>query len=656
MAMKDKSGILVIEIPSGLSLLESEASGFIEHLFKVAASHSQLNRKDLPVGVLLRQRSSLNDFTQKWLRELRSEVLVCELTRRIIKLRALQAMIQNSPIEWCWAGHDSCLGSWFELSLSCHRRIWLDTDAKIGFPELVAGVAPWGLSADLLNLRYRVGKEIWEAAPVQPIVKAAGSKIISAVADASDTTDVALNWFAGHTRLLANAPEKGDKTIPSERDALRNWTDAESLADAAYDLIVSYYAEGKGSVTQDFSAEFTWQIQRDRTKSGIRKNFEPMTSFASAKSLISRPHVAWISGQIGSTKTSVLSLPRRGQGALLVVDLNSGIPPASCILKVLDDHRPIVLAASNSRTAMEALSVLYGRLEKILSGARASVIWDRLLSWYVGPIRPEDIAVSFLRDETFCIKISGKEHRFFRLEGNHPAAPVGWCESAIDHSEKATANMAEAVTCAKLFCEGILAVDGEELQGAPLYAVIRLLMLEEIFRASVKFGAELDHTLESLKAEGWGFVAHAAAWERFLPQKFSRAAAKSVLFDELFTAMYPRGSSQTSAAVSLRQIRELKRPSSDLSARRMSALRLSQHLLYFVGAIEGLLADRRVVAHPGERKRLIREAAGLPVKAGSPLSFAASRGKARTLNYLRENWPVVATSKKKIPGIIGDEI
>ena len=655
MAVVDNSNILQIDLPAGTSLLEASADGFIDHLFKIATSLIHASRKDLPSGVLLFQRAELSDFSNSWLKELRSEILVCELTRRVLRLRALQAIIQLSPVEWCWSGKESCLGSWFDLALSCHRRIWLSTEAEVGFPEIRANVAPWGFSLELIQIRHKIGKEIWESSPTISIVKATTLKIIDAVANASDPLKVGRKWFQGHLRLHFDLHDKREKLYLAERDAIRQWAEAESISDEAGAITLQYYAEENGKNRMNYGADFTFQLQKDRKKTHIRKNFEAITSFVTAKSFTTRSHVAWVSGQVASTKAIRNTTNIRRQHSF-VIDLNSGTPPASCIQRLVDDQRPVVLAASSSRILTESLTILFARLEKTMSGPKASVAWDRYVSWYIGPIRAEDFVVGFSREESIAVRTANEEFKFYRLEGNHPAAPVGWCEAIANLNNEHLRGNAAAQEFVHGISDGIIQTPGADPMGTPLFAVIRLLMLEEIHRVSAKFGAEVDQTLEGLKSEGWGFIAHAAAWERFLPQKFARAAAKSILFDELSEALFERRTVVTSTSTNLRHVREIKRVSAEGQARRTSALRLSQHLLYFVGAIDGLLAGRSLAMPRGDLRRLVREAAGLPQQAGSPHSFVSSRGRARTLNYLCVNWPQLALSQQKIPGIVGEEL
>lgn len=624
-----------LDVPAGISLFERQATEFLNQIASNLRHYISTSQRDLPPAVLLIQNDKATDFSRDWLQELRHQILAGQLAGRLLQLRVIFELLRNSPVHWCWVGGGSCLGSWFWLASACHSRLWLNTGAKVGCPEMEAGLFAWGAAPNSpMNQR-----DAWTGHREVSILKSVQLKMVTAAANVSNSSTretIAAQWLSGFLQSAnqGNSSKNKDAFTPQDRERILDGSVGFSESD---DL---------GSVADP------WSLLLDRSKNESKIERELAIAQCGARALLSRQHIAWMSGRVGRAEMRRDSRPPRAEitqtTKRMLIDLNQAAPPASCIYGLLEKQMPVTFFAASARHMTESLGILFGRLEKLAGGARASVLWDRRVSWFVGPVRPQDQLLAFGRDESILVRLGGKQFRYYRLEGNHPGAPAGWVEAVASIEEQAYPEFTLATSVVEQFSDGVLTCPQIEGYEGPMFAIVRLIILEELVRASRKFGAEFDHTLDALKKEGWGGIAFPAVWERFLAQKFVRTALRSTLLANLVSAIYgPRYQLEVAQVSASRQARDLAKANNSGHEHQLTTLRLSQHFLYFIGMLNAHLCTHFPAEMASVIMTLTREAAGMPKQAGLPDAFIASRGRARTLYYVKQNWADLTS----LPGI-----
>src|SRR5690606_4588849 len=120
-----------------------------------------------------------NDRNLKWYEDLSHRLILSETFSRIMVFRWLLSLIRKSPVPWVFFAADDCLGTTWELALSCNRRYWFSETAHVGFPEVQIGGFPSGGSAEAAAKSNPKFREFWSRSPVVTSREAFASDFVS---------------------------------------------------------------------------------------------------------------------------------------------------------------------------------------------------------------------------------------------------------------------------------------------------------------------------------------------------------------------------------------------------------------------------------------------------------------------------------------------
>ena len=117
--------------------------------------------------IILVQESPLNFYSSRWLSEIVKKSYRIDQTELVLVIRYLLRLIKKSSARWIYVSREKCLGTFAEFALACDKHICTSTQLKFGFPELLAGMMPWGgIFESLIRSNSRL-IESWKQYPIR---------------------------------------------------------------------------------------------------------------------------------------------------------------------------------------------------------------------------------------------------------------------------------------------------------------------------------------------------------------------------------------------------------------------------------------------------------------------------------------------------------
>ena len=625
---------VVVDLPAALCFYESRAETVIEQLGKIA---EDLHRQARPLtkGVLILQQGVADDRLPSWLDELASVCLFNDLVHRIDTWRWLLSLIRNSPVPWVYAAADSCLGSAWELALSCQRRYWYASRAEIGFPEIAAGAFPPGGVLESLNKRTGRTRERWQAQPVFSAPEALADGLLDFCSDAQDWMVRASTMFHD---MLRSSPSSGVRELRRQRVRDDQAKSDEQSGRAAFEQIEGVWRrERAGTAMPPVAWEYCWQLIKERGRLKQGADLGQLVCLIASQHLLSVGYSLWLRSSAIAARGAE---PLRAALPVLppvIIDLSEAAPPTAVILGLLRSSVPVVFAAAASRDLAIAINLQFSRLERTVGLAKAYELWERQVTWYQGAPNPGlNLVLRWTLDEAFHVAIGADDWRFLRLEGNAGAAAPG----AVEWGQLADQALPAAVqSILAQVCDTVIHVQ-QPANSLPASVHIRSLFFEEMLQLCRYTDGDLSLLSGQLKASGWGFASDDDNWDRFLRTRFDAYrfdAAAASLGERSVTRGHWEISSWKQAKA------EAKRAATTDS--RWNKVAVSQHMALFLGLLANLLANSRRVSSPEIADYLCSVALGLPISFGSSLTFLRRRGRRRVEHYAALHWPRVPMTR-----------
>jgi enoyl-CoA hydratase/carnithine racemase len=616
----------VVRLPERLCLYEEKALGFLQSTIRFA---EELHRQAQPAvrGVLVLQTQPTEDRTATWLSELEDTALFRDLVGRLDSWRWLLSLIRNAPVPWAYMTRFDCLGSAFELALSCQRRYVFGTEAKVGFPEVAVGSFPPGGVVESLNKRAGRTKEKWQTRTELTAWEALDDGLLHFCSEAAAWVPVAERLFLELLQTNPRAGVRDTKRKKRRADYFDISKSPGSSAAASEQLEAVWRSEQARSRKYPSAWDYCWQLVKERHKLKDPQDLGRLVAHITAGYFLSPAYQAWIATYLIATESA---LPPVSDAALppLVIDLSFAAPPTDVLVRMLHHDARVVFVSPEARALSAGLNLIFNRLERKLTTPRASALWERLVTWYQGEgdAGPQPL-LRWTVDDRLIVAHRGETATFLRLEGNSSGARPGlleWDGGALSGF---------FADVARLTAEGVITAPAAT-SGIPLSVFMRSLFLEEMLRISGHLDGNIAAVTEALRANDWHFAGDDDAWDRFLRTRHDVYAFENELVGlgakPLDRANLEIGTWKHARAVAKR------RATPD---RPWNPTAVSQHLAVFLGLVAEHVAHVRAMASQVTSDRLAAVALGFPEAYGTPLNYLRRRGRRRVEVYAREQWP-----------------
>lgn len=621
----------IIRVPAGLCLYEAKATPFVQMLTRFA---EDLHRSSPPPvrGVLLLQTAPADDRVASWLGELEKDALFRDVVARLEACRWLFSLIRNAPVPWAYMSATDSYGSAWELALSCQRRYWFATGARLGFPDIAIGAFPPGGVLESLTKRTGRTREKWQGKPIFSAAEALEDGLVHFCSDAASWETAATSLF---TELLAANPKAGvrDATRKRRKEEYFDITASPESRRAAYEQLETVWkTEALRSHKYPSAWDYCWQLVKERTKLKEPGDLGRLIAHIATRHFFERSYQAWIATHLVARTDVVPARPGASAAFLppVTIDLNYLAPPTEVLVRLLRHDVQVVFAAAEAKALSVALNLIFNRLERQIGAAPAMALWERHVTWYQGVCdEVRGLVLRWAVDDRFLVSQSGIDTSFLRLEGNGSTAKPG----LLEWDGAPLAPLVRQI--AALVSDGFLHT-GLAAPGLPMSVYVRSLFLEEMLRISGHAGGEVTNVTEALRATGWHFAGDDEAWDRFL-----RTRHDAYSFESDLTGLGAKPIDRANWEVGTwKHARVLaKRQPVDPTAVKWNATAVSLHLAVFLGLVAELITRTRGLAERRTADHLCAVALGFPEGYGTPLTFLRRRGRRRVELYARAQWP-----------------
>lgn len=621
----------LIRLPDRLCLFEEKAAGFMQSLVRFAEG---MHKSLLPPvkGVLILQTSPADDRSATWLRELENSALFRDLVGRLDSWRWLLSLIRNSPVPWAYMTRYDCRGSAFELALSCQRRYFFATEARVGFPEIRVGSFPPGGVLESLSKRTGRTRERWQSHPELSAASALEDGLVQFCSETAAWQPVAERLFR---ELLVVSPRAGVRDAQRKKRRADYFDISASIdsRQAAYEQLEQVWRQEQSRSRKYPSAwDYCWQLVKERSKLKDPQDLGRLVAHIAAGHFLTPGYQAWIATYLLSCEATAPTTRRAEADAPIVVDLSHAAPPTSVLIRLLRRQARLIFVSPEAKPLAAAVNLLFNRLERDLTTPKATALWTKFVTWYQG--EADNVTHPILRwmvDDRFQIVAKGETVTFLRLEGNSSAAKPGLLEWDGATPEERLSDGIRVL--ADLAAEGVIRTS-EAAAGLPLSVYVRSLFFEEMLRICRHVEGDLAKVTEALREDGWAFAGDDEAWDRFLKTRYDAysfdAELRGLGAQPIDRANLEIGTWKHARAVAKRQA---------VADRPWNKTAISQHMALFLGLIAGFVAGGRgLAAHPNA-DHLTSVALGFPAVYGTPRSFLEHRGRRRVEVYARDHWP-----------------
>ena len=412
--MKD---VITIEIDWVGSLYDPSSGDFVSRLESILESASPTS------VILLRANDDCHDYHRDWLDAITSTLYWEDLAAHFQRVHLLLIGICLSKARWFFISGNDCLGSWWDLALACHGRIWANPYAKIGFPEVYIDLLP-PLANGALR-RFDAYKSLDDARKNAILhAKEAYTKgLISLVLQGQEWADqngieVLYAWIK-KTQTINNLRSTTRRELLDETpDLLGVVEDRASLSLRRKQIALSHLDSGYGALRERNIGARALAMSHIRAGCAARVLFEDYRSWLSRR--ISRYEIGsrdrwWTSG-----------------AGILVIDLSRGIPPQSILYTLLSRKIHLVLMAPSEDQLREYLDTILSRSQKV-GTSRKDILasWRGRLDWVVGDVnQTTSLWLGCPANDFIEFGVGSKRLLArYRLSGNFGQASLGWCES-----------------------------------------------------------------------------------------------------------------------------------------------------------------------------------------------------------------------------------
>lgn len=618
---------IVVRIGGRRSLYGPTADALLAELTAVAERTHQPSPPE--AGVLILQESPLNDVDDAALREQIETCLLEDVARAFDDLRWLLFLIRQSPVPWTFASAHDCLGSAFELALSCQKRLWFSPEARLGFPAIAAGFYPPGGIIEDLNKRAGKTRDVWQAKPMLTAAEARVDGTIDFCSRAGDWQREAASFF----ELLHEERERGGRRAPNRAPRIDFSTPRDAEArQGAFESLEFLDKSVKASPVLPKSAwEICWELVKERAKLKDPRDLGRLVAYVAARHALSPDFQAWTAQQRAARRARPPAFVNARPPARVVIDLDYLAPPTEIVCRMLKNETQITFVGAESDALGVAVNLVFNRLERALGADPAQKAWERLVSWYQGA--PAEPLLRWTIDDRVSIAAAGRTVSLLRLAGNASGAEPGYLEwPGGEPEELAGALPDEILAVMRLLADGVMTTPN---RGVPRSVHVRSLFLEELVRIARYVEGDLGAVVDALSAKGWGFAGSDDAWDRFLNTR--RDAYRPNLASALAGFGAPELDRANWEIGTFKHARVLAKKAPAEAGVRWNPTGVSQHMAMFLGLVVDLVAKDGV--RRADADGFCALALGFPATFGSPSVFLKRHGRRRVEHYASRYWP-----------------
>lgn len=624
---------LQINLPPVTCLLSDEGQAVVSNLIATAERVIAPGFSKKYIGLLLTGPAS--DRNRRWYEDLSKRLLLAETFNRIMTYRWLLSLIRKSPVPWIFFAADDCLGTTWELALSCSRRYWFSESNVVGFPELQIGGFPCGGSAEALAKVDPKFKEFWGKTPVVSARDAFASDYISFC------SPIGNDWAVSYNDLLV-ASGFHDGSLASSSSETRKFARSElseAFGEHVRELMNAQIDSERARAASSGAPtgaiwEYCWGLIRQRGKLKDSRDLGRLIGILSARFFHSRRYQSFVYASCVKSEAEKLPVGVGNHVNRLVIDLNFLSPPTSVLVSILQAGVRVIFVATEPKPLMAALNLLYNRLERILGAAQVRHLWHDQVAWHCG--HADSVKSPVLRwsaDDRVMVVTQSATYEFLRLDGNSSQAEKGIME-AVNASSRAGRENPDIAPIIPLIAAGLYESPFKTSK-LPLSIFIRSSFFQEAMQIARYCGGDIQTVVQNLKVQGWTFAGDEEAWDRFLSSRMD-----IYTFDRSFQGLGFTGLSHSEWSLgSFKHARTVAKKNSDKADIKWSATRTSQHLATYLGLLVMHLCQGSTQKECDIVDHIASVSVGFPVGLGTPAGYIRERGLRRILYYSRINWP-----------------
>lgn len=609
------SDVLIVPIEFIGSLYHPASSEFIsrlEHALGAARPAST---------VVIKADFACHDYHQDWLEGLTRTLYWEDLAAHFQRVHLALVNICLSKAKWYFLSGQDCLGSWWDLALACHGRIWANPYAKVGFPEIYIDMIPPFTSAALRRFDAYQSTDSIRKNAILHAKDAYALGLMSLVLQGPNWTSESgienlISWIK-KTPLRSNLRSTTKKELLDETPDILGVVENRSiLGRRRRQIAVSHLDAGFSLLKERNVGARAIAMSQVRAGCAARVLFEDYRS--------------WLSRRISRYELGARDKWWTGSGGLLVVDLSLGIPPQSLIYTLLSRKIRLVLVSRSEDHLKESLETILSRFQKNGTSRKDLLAsWRGRLDWFVGDVsQSSSLWMACPANELIHFGV-GKHVIIsrYRLSGNFGHAILGWCEEialpslqdeVIDDSLKHGAN-----EIADMLTNGVLRRQTWQHQ-ISLAVCLRFCLLSEMLKLSeTGEWPDLIDQCKQLAAAGWGFAGDIPQWDNLLRNFGQDSNLKMALQDlQVLSTEFPKNTSMV-------ELRQRAPKTSSVRRLEISAARLSRHFEAFAVQTAERLLQSNFVESAAMADLFVTLAWGYPGKSPVPSELALAVGPAR---------------------------
>jgi hypothetical protein len=624
---------LQINLPPVTCLLSDEGQQVVSGLIEVAEKVCSPGFTRRYVSLLLCGPAS--DRNMKWYDDLSRRLVLSETFSRIMTFRWLLSLIRKSPVPWVFFAADDCLGTTWELALSCSRRYWFSETAQVGFPEVQIGGFPSGGSAEAMAKTNPKFHEFWDRTPVVASREAFANDFVSFC------SPIGADWATSYNDLLiaSGFHENMPATGVGEMRKFSRSELSETFGPDAKEVVIEQLDSVRARVATSGAPtgaiwEYCWGLIRQRGKLKDSRELGRLIGILSARFYHSRRYQSFVYASCVKSEAEKLPKAAGFPSNRLVIDLNFLTPPTSILTSILQAGARIIFVSTEPKTLMTALNMIYNRLERHMGAVQVRHLWHEQVAWFSGHAdAAKSPILRWSADDRVMIVAQDGTFEFLRLDGNSSQAEKGIME-AVNALSRTARDTPSLLGIIPLIASGLYESPFKTSK-LPLSIFVRSSFFQEAMHIARHCGNDIQNVIQNLKSQGWGFAGDEEAWDRFLSSRMD-----IYNFDRSYQNLGFNGLSQTEWSIgSFKHARSVTKKLSDKSEFRWSATHASQHLAIYLGLLVLHLCqsasqkDTNIVDH------IAAVALGFPVGMGTPVGYIRERGSRKISFYSRTNWP-----------------
>lgn len=612
----------IIEIEWNGSLYDPASDPFVTELENI------LNTVDVGTLVLLRAAHPCHDYHRAWLEGLTTKYYWEDLVAHFQRVHLLLIGICLSKAKWFFVSGEDCLGSWWDLALACHGRIWANPYAKIGFPEVYIDLIPPLASGGLRKFTVYQTLEDAKRHAILNAKDAYAAGLISLVLQGQDWASKdgleTLSIWIGKSSTVSNLRSTTRKELLDETPDILGVIENRAVLQTRRRQIASSHLDSGFVALKERNMQAR-ALAMASTRAG-----------GAARVLID-DYRAWLSRRI--TRYELGSHDRwwtQGDG-IVVVDLSSGVPPHMMIQTLLSRNIHLVLSATSEDALKEGVETVLSRSQRGgISRKEVMDSWRGKVDWMIGDVKSLS-AVWMACKSNDVIDFGWGSQRLlsrYRLSGNFGQTNLGWSEAVYQYDPKDSGNLAESLNgafeVADILSNGVLHCQNWPHQVSMAVALRFLLLGEMMGLAQTGLWPDLVEQCKLLAASGWGFASDVPRWDGLIRSFASHpdlAKAMSLLGGKI---------DWLAKNTSMAELRVRVPKASHVARLEVSAARLSRHFEAFAVKTVESLSKIGAVESVSVADLFVTLAWGYPGASPVPSELGVDLGSDRISDYLEE--------------------